>query len=66
MVFLNHCIQIGSTSKVEGVEGITKADNDASKAGITMSSPRDYSNVLQAAAKNATTPMVGCTVETLK
>jgi hypothetical protein len=57
---VNHCFQIGSTCEVEGVEGITKAYNDAFKAGITMSSPRDYSDVLQAAGKNATAQMVSC------
>jgi hypothetical protein len=55
---LNHCFQIGPTPEVEGVEGITKAYNDAFKAGITMSSPRDYSDVLKAAAKNASAQMV--------
>jgi hypothetical protein len=55
---LNHCFQIGPTQEVEGVEGITKAYSDAFKAGITMSSPRDYSDVLKAAAKNASAQMV--------
>jgi hypothetical protein len=55
---LNHCFQIGPTPEVEGVEGITKAYTDAFKAGITMSSPRDYSDVIKAAAKNASAQMV--------
>lgn len=55
---LNHCFQIGPTPEVEGVEGITKAYSDAFKAGITMSSPRDYSDVIKAAAKNASAQMV--------
>jgi hypothetical protein len=55
---VNHCFQIGSTPEVVGVEGITKAYNDAFKAGITMSSPRDYSDVIKAAAKNANAQMV--------
>jgi hypothetical protein len=55
---LNHCFQIGPTPEVEGVEGITKAYNDAFKAGMTMSNPRDYSDVLKTAAKNANAQMV--------
>jgi hypothetical protein len=55
---LNHCFQIGSTPEVDGVQGITEAYSDAFKAGITMSSPRCYSEVLAAAAKNAKAQMV--------
>lgn len=55
---LSHCFQLGATAEVDGVEGISKAYSDAFKAGITMSSPRDVSAVIDMAAKDSIVQLV--------
>jgi Copine/C2 domain len=50
---VSHCFPIGSTALVEGVEGILNAYGAAFRTGMVMSSPRDYSQVVRAAATAA-------------
>lgn len=56
---VNHCFELGSTPEVEGVEGILQVYRQAFKSGITMSKPRDFSEVVERTAKSAQEELVG-------
>merc|ERR1719205_488043 len=47
---VQHCFDCGSTSEVEGVDGILKAYNTVFKSGLIMSGPTVFTEVIETAA----------------
>lgn len=58
---LSHCFPIGPTKEVDGADGILKVYREAFRSGIIMSSPKDFSEVIKAAAEDAKTELVSRT-----
>ena len=55
---LSHCFPLGPTPLANGVNGILHAYRSAFRSGIVMSSPRDFSEVIDAAAADAKSELV--------
>jgi len=55
---VSHCFPFGSNGEVEGVDGILKEYRETFRSGIVMSSPRDFSEVIREAGKNAKEELV--------
>ena len=56
---ISHCFPIGSSgAEVDGVDGILKAYKESFRSGLIMSSPRDFSDVIQKATKDANDQLV--------
>ena len=55
---VSHCFPFGSNGEVEGVDGILKEYRQTFRSGIVMSSPRDFSEVIREAGKNAKEELV--------
>jgi hypothetical protein len=50
---VKHCFQCGPEEEVDGVDGILDAYRQTFSAGLTMSGPTDFTQVMQAAAMRA-------------
>jgi Copine/C2 domain len=59
---INHCFPLGSAPEVDGVDGILKVYRDTFRSGILLSSPRDFSEVIRSAGKNAREQLVSAVV----
>jgi Copine/C2 domain len=55
---VSQCFPFGSSLEVDGVDGILKVYRETFRSGISMSSPRDFSEVIQTAGKSAQQELV--------
>lgn len=59
---LSHCFNFGSGSEVDGINGILDAYRTTFSNGLSMSSPRDFSEVIQRAAIESKRHLVSCLI----
>lgn len=57
---VSHCFPFGNNPEVDGVDGILKVYRDTFRSGIVMASPRDFSQVIREAGKDAKGHLVRC------
>ena len=62
---LNNCFPCGEGEEAFGVDGILQAYKHAFKKGIVMSTPRNITEVIRVAGKNARECLVRCNTQFL-
>eukprot|EP00977_Amphora_coffeiformis_P027987 scaffold34678_cov248-Amphora_coffeaeformis.AAC.1 len=55
---VSHCFPVGSEAEMDGVAGILNAYRTTFRSGIVMSSPRNFSQVIQKATQDANEQLV--------
>ena len=54
---VNHCFQVGDAEESIGVNGVLQSYRSVFKTGLVMSSPTDFTQVMESAAQRSTTAL---------